>query len=116
MGYGMRNSNDKSIKEGKYTAAEMETISKEMQKVVSKDEAPALAPYGYKEGDVMVNKNAGLKHWEISFEEYKKFLEPYTAEYTTQVSKGNPDESDEVFMKKIKTMADLYIEKSRKVV
>ncbi|MGB5918225.1 nitrate reductase catalytic subunit NapA [Arcobacter sp.] len=116
MGYGMRRSDEKSIVEGKYTDKEMETISKEMQKVVSKDEAPALAPYGYKEGDMMVNKNAGLKHWEISFEEYKKFLEPYTADYVTQVSKGNPDESDEDFKKKIKELADLYIEKNRKVV
>ncbi|WP_375722796.1 nitrate reductase catalytic subunit NapA [Arcobacter sp. KX21116] len=116
MGYGMRRSDEKSIVEGKYTDKEMETISKEMQKVVSKDEAPALAPYGYKEGDMMVNKNAGLKHWEISFEEYKKFLEPYNADYVTQVSKGNPDESDEDFKKKIKELADLYIEKNRKVV
>lgn len=116
MGYGMRRNDEKSIKDGKYTAKEMETISKEMKKVVSKDEAPALKPYGYKEGDVMVNKPAGLKHWEISFEEYKKFLEPYTAEYVTSVSKGNPDESDADFMKKIKEMADLYIEQGRKVV
>ncbi|UTJ06953.1 nitrate reductase catalytic subunit NapA [Arcobacter roscoffensis] len=116
MGYGMRRSDEKSIKEGKYTDKEMETISKEMEKIVSEDEAPALKPYGYKAGDKMVNKPAGLKHWEISFDEYKKFLEPYTAEYTTQVSKGDPDESDEVFMKKIKELADLYIEKNRKVV
>ena len=44
----------------------------------SETEAPALAPYGYKAGDKMTHKNAGLAHWEISFEEYKKFLEPYT--------------------------------------
>lgn len=116
MGYGMRRDDEKAIKEGKYTAKEMETISKEMQKVVSKDEAPALAPYGYKEGEIMVNKPAGLKHWEISFEEYKRFLEPYDADYVTQVSKGNPDESDEDFKKKIKELADLYIEENRKVV
>lgn len=116
MGYGMRRAGEKSLVDGKYSALEMETIDKEMKKVVSKDEAPALAPYGYKEGDIMVNKPAGLKHWEISFEEYKKFLAPYTAEYTTQVSKGNPDESDADFMKKIKEMADLYIQKGRKVV
>ena len=117
MGYGMRNpENDISVKNGKYTKEELETMMKEVSKVVSEDEAPALQPYGYKAGDVMVNNPAGLKHWEISFEDYKKFLEPYTAEYVTKVSKGNPDESDEVFMKKIKTMADLYIEKSRKVV
>ncbi|RXJ99189.1 periplasmic nitrate reductase subunit alpha [Arcobacter sp. CECT 8986] len=116
MGYGMRRAGEKSLVDGKYSAKEMEIINKEMKKVVSEDEAPALAAYGYKAGDVMVNKPAGLKHWEISFEEYKKFLEPYDIDYVTKVSKGNPDESDETFKKKIKELADLYIEKNRKVV
>jgi len=116
MGYGMRRSDEKSIKEGKYTDLEMETISKEMKKVVSATEAPALAPYGYKEGDVMENKPAGLKHWEISFEEYKKFLAPYTLDYVAKISKGNPDEDINEFKKKLQTLANLYIEKGRKVV
>ncbi len=116
MGYGMRRSDEKSVKEGKYSAKEMETISKEMQKVVSATEAPALAPYGYKEGDVMVNKNAGLAHWEIPFEEYKKFLAPYTLDYVAKISKGNPDEDINQFKKKLQTLANLYIEKNRKVV
>ncbi|RXJ91565.1 periplasmic nitrate reductase subunit alpha [Arcobacter sp. CECT 8983] len=116
MGYGMRRSDEKAIKEGKYTAKEMETISKEMEKIVSETEAPALAPYGYKAGDKMVNKPAGLKHWEISFEEYKKFLEPYDIDYVAKISKGNPDESIEQFKEKLQKLANLYIEKNRKVV
>ena len=116
MGYGMRRAGEKSIKDGKYTALEMETIDKEMQKVVSAKEAPALEPYGYKEGDMMVNKPAGLKHWEITFEEYKKFLAPYTLDYVATISKGNPDEDINEFKRKLKLMADLYIEKGRKVV
>jgi nitrate reductase NapA len=116
MGYGMRRSDEKSIKDGKYSAKEMEIISKEMQKVVSATEAPALAPYGYKEGDMMVNKNAGLAHWEIPFEEYKKFLEPYTLDYVATISKGDPDEDINEFKKKLQTLANLYIEKNRKVV
>lgn len=118
-GYGMRKATDKSIKEGKYDALEMETIKKEMSKVVSAKEAPALAPFGYKEGDTMnmATPPAGdLMHWEVSFEEYKKFLEPYTLDYVAKISKGNPDESIEDFKKKLQTLADLYIEKDRKVV
>ena len=115
-GYGMRRSDEKAIKEGKYTDLEMETISKEMQKVVSATEAPALEPFGYKEGDMMVNKPAGLAHWEISFEEYKKFLAPYTLDYVAKISKGNPDEDLGEFKKKLKTLAKLYAEKGRKVV
>jgi len=123
MGYGMRRAGEKSLtpkrpdgSAGKYSAKEMETINEEMVHTVSANEAPALEPYGYKAGDKMVNKPAGLKHWHISFEEYKKFLAPYTLEYVTSVAKGNPDESDKEFGRKLKLLADLYIEKGRKVV
>ena len=116
IGYGMRRKGDKSLVDGKYTAKEMETISKEMEKKVSAKEAPALEPYGYKEGDVMKNTAGTLKHWHISFEDYKKSLEPYTLEYTAKIVKGDPDEDIEVFKKKLQQLADLYIEKDRKVV
>ncbi|NVJ52233.1 MAG: nitrate reductase catalytic subunit NapA, partial [Campylobacteraceae bacterium] len=116
MGYGMRRKGEKALEEGKYSDKEMETISKEMEKIVSETEAPALQPYGYKAGDKMVNKPAGLKHWEISFEEYKKFLEPYDIDYVAKISKGNPDEPIEQFKAKLQKLANLYIEKNRKVV
>jgi len=116
IGYGMRRAGEQAIKDGKYSNLEMETVNKEMQKVVSSKEAPALAPFGYKEGDVMKNKPAGLKHWEISFEDYKKFLEPYTLDYVANIAKGNPDEPIDEFKAKLQELAKLYIEKDRKVV
>ena len=116
IGYGMRRADEKSLKEGKYSAKEMETIKKEMEKKVSATEAPALAPYGYKEGDVMKNTAGTLKHWEISFEEYKKSLEPFTLDYVAKIAKGDPNEDIEAFKKKLQMLADLYIEKGRKVV
>ena len=116
LGYGMRKSSDKSIKEGKYSELEMETISKEMSKVVSAAEGPALEPFGYKEGDVMTNTGGTLGHWEITFEEYKKSLEPYTLDYTAKLCKGDPDEDLDAFKTKLQELADLYIEKGRKVV
>lgn len=115
-GYGMRRDDEKSVTEGKYTALEMETVSKEMRKVVSEKEAPALEPFGYKAGDMMEMKPAGLAHWEISFEEYKKFLAPYTLDYVAEISKGDPNEDLKQFKGKLKALADLYIEKDRKVV
>jgi nitrate reductase NapA len=123
IGYGMRRKGEKSItpvrpdgSAGKYSAKEMETINHEMAKKVSAKEAPALAPYGYKEGDVMKNNPGTLKHWHISFEEYKKSLEPFTLDYVAKISKGDPNEPLEDFKKKLKMLADLYIEKDRKVV
>ncbi|WP_297524632.1 molybdopterin dinucleotide binding domain-containing protein, partial [Sulfurovum sp.] len=123
IGYGMRRKGEKSItpvnpdgSAGKYSAKEMQTINKEMAKKVSAKEAPALAPYGYKEGDTMKNTPGTLKHWKISFDEYKKSLEPFTLDYVAKISKGDPNESLESFKKKLKMLADLYIEKGRKVV
>ncbi len=116
IGYGMRRAGEKSLKDGKYSALEMETIDKEMEKKVSAKEAPALAPYGLKEGDTMKHNPGTLKHWEISFEEYKKSLEPYTLEYTAKITKGDPNEDIEEYKKKLQALADLYIEKGRKVV
>jgi nitrate reductase NapA len=116
MGYGLRRAGEKSLKDGKYTADEMEIINKEMETIVSEKEGPSLAPYGYKAGDKMVHKPAGLKHWHISFEEYKKALAPYTLDYVAKISKGDPNESLDSFKKKLKNLADLYIEKDRKVV
>ncbi len=116
IGYGMRRSTDKSIVDGKYSALEMQTVSKEMKTIVSPEEGPALEPFGYKAGDTMEHTPAGLRHWEISFEEYKKFLAPYTLDYVAKISKGDPDEDLEQFKGKLKALADLYIEKGRKVV
>ena len=116
IGYGMRRAGEKSLKDGLYGPKEMEIIKKEMAKKVSPLEAPALKPYGYKEGDIMKNRPGTLAHWMISFEEYKKSLEPFTLDYVAKIAKGDPDESLESFKKKLKDLAALYIEKDRKVV
>jgi nitrate reductase NapA len=123
IGYGMRRAGEKSLlpvredgSAGKYSALEMETMKHEMSKVVSEKEGPALEPFGYKAGDTMKMKPAGLKHWEISFEEYKKFLAPYTLDYVAKIAKGDPEESIDSFKKKLQALAKLYVEKNRKVV
>ncbi len=116
IGYGLRREGEKSLKDGKYSAKEMEIISKEMKTIVSKKEGPALEPYGFKAGDTMNHQAGTLAHWEISYEDYKKSLEPYTLEYTAAIVKGDPDENVEVFKEKLQQLANLYIEKGRKVV
>jgi len=116
IGYGMRRSNEKSIKDGKYTKKEMQTIKKEMTKTLSKNEGISLKPYGYKAGDKMKHNGGTLKHWEISFEDYKKSIAPYTLEYTAKVAKGDANESLESFKKKLQKLANLYIEKNRKII
>lgn len=114
IGYGLR----EDIKHPKYAPSELDTASKQKSKVLSKDEAEALSYLGYKEGDVLEMKNSEKagNHWEITFDEFKKGLKVYTLDYTARVAKGDPQEPIEEFKKKLKMLADLYIEKGRKVV
>ncbi len=56
------------------------------------------------------------QHWLISFEDFKKGIEPYTLDFVAELARGDAEESLDNFKKKLKLLADLYIEKSRKVV
>ncbi len=114
VGYGMRNNPDHP----KYSALERETMSKQVSKVLSEAEGKTLAYLGYKAGDTLVNKNAAgaAKHWIIGFEDFKTGLEPYTLDFVGELAKGDPDEPLEEFKAKLQMLADLYLEKDRKVV
>lgn len=114
IGYGMR----EDVDNPKYSSLEKETMIKQKKKVISEREAPALAYLGVKPKDVLEMKHSGQAdaHWVISFEDFKKALEPYTLDYVATISKGDPDEPLEEYKKKLKALADLYIEKGRKVV
>jgi len=113
IGFGMRGPDH-----AKFSDLEKETVKKEVAKIISEDEAKTLAYLGYKAGDTMEMKNreTPANHWRISFEEFKKALAPYTLEFVAKVSKGNPDETIEDYKAKLQKLADLYIEKGRKVV
>ena len=111
IGYGMRTPDHPS-----FTDKERETVKKQVAKPVSSLEAKALSIYGYKEGDIIHMKHAKQagKHWMITFEDFKKGLEPYTLDYVARIAKGDPDEDLETFKRKLKALADLYIDKNRK--
>ncbi len=113
IGYGMR-----APDHPKFTDLERETVQREVSRKVSKNEAKTLAYLGYKEGDTIEMKNRGKagKHWAISFEEFKKGLEPYTLDFVAQLAKGDPDESISTFKTKLEVMAAMYADKARKVV
>ncbi|MDX2472362.1 MAG: nitrate reductase catalytic subunit NapA [Candidatus Krumholzibacteria bacterium] len=114
VGYGMRSNPDHP----KYTKLERETMVKQVRKVLSEAEGKTLAYLGYKAGDTMENKRAAgaIKHWIIKFEDFKKGLAPYTLDFVAELAKGDPDESLDDFKAKLQQLADLYLEKDRKVV
>ncbi|MBI5937823.1 MAG: nitrate reductase catalytic subunit NapA [Betaproteobacteria bacterium] len=113
IGYGFR-----PAKADQFASAkEMEVVKNEQEHVIDKWEAIAQRK---KEGEVVKQTNIlGPKpaaDWAISFEDFARALEPYDADFTTAVAKGDPDESDASFKAKLQKLADLYIDPKRKVV
>lgn len=109
IGYGMRPTEKFAY------PAERDTQAKQVKKVLSEDEAIAQrkAP-----GEAVEQKNAGGpagNHWQITIEDFKKGVEPYTLEFVSRVAKGNPDESTSDFAKKLKMLADVYCDKANRV-
>lgn len=112
IGYGMRSPDHE-----KFSIKEREIVQHQEEKEVSEAEGKALAYAGYRKGQTMKMDNASAagKHWLISFEQFKKGLEPYNLDYVAELAKGDPNESLASFKKKLKKLASLYIEKNRTV-
>jgi nitrate reductase NapA len=108
IGYGMRGTDKYAFE------AEKDIQAKELSIKLDKYEAIAQRR---KEGEVVKqnSRSKAMKHWQISFEDFKKGVEPYTLDFVAELSKGDADESLESHKKKLKLLADLYVEKGRKV-
>ncbi len=113
IGYGMRT----DINHPKYMKDELDTAAREASKTVTEDEAHAWSSLGIKAGSTlqMNNTKKPVKHWAISFEDFKKGLEPYTLDFVAKLAKGDPDESLSSFKKKLELLVDYYAAKDRKV-
>jgi len=109
IGYGMRGTDKFDY------AAEKDTNAKELSMQLGSAEAIAQ---GKKPGATVEQKNRATpdKHWLITFEDFKKGVAPYTLDFVAELAKGDPDEPLNDFKAKLKQLADLYIEKNRKVV
>ncbi|HOX89709.1 MAG TPA: nitrate reductase catalytic subunit NapA [Burkholderiaceae bacterium] len=110
IGYGLRPTDQYAY------PAEKDILAK--QKVVTLDKYEAIAQRR-KEGDKVEQKNAGPgagSHWSISFDEFKRGVEPYTLDFVAELAKGDDAESLDSFKKKLVALADLYIDPKRDVV
>ena len=109
IGYGMRATD-------KYAyPAEKDVQARELKVKLDKYEAIGQRKA---EGEVVEQKNTADpgKHWMISFDDFKKAVEPYTLDFVAELAKGDQDESLASFKGKLQQLADYYIEKERKVV
>ena len=109
IGYGMRPTDKYAL------PAERDIQAKELEVTLDRYEAVAQRR---KPGERVKQNNTKnpLKHWLISFQEFERALEPYTLDFVADLSKGDPDESMDSHRRKLQQLADLYIQKDRKVV
>jgi len=108
IGYGMRPTDKYAF------PAEKDIQAKERRVKLDKYEAIAQRR---QEGEVVEQKNTAnpAAHWLISFDDFKRALEPYTLDFVAELAKGDPDESLDSFKTKLKQLADHYIDPKRKV-
>jgi nitrate reductase NapA len=112
IGYGMRS----NVEHPSLSKKERETVRRQISRTLTKAEAHGMKALGMKAGQKMDMKNTKkpVKHWAISFADFKKGLEPYTLDYVARLAKGDPDESLSEFKKKLVKLVDYYVDKKRK--
>ena len=109
IGYGMRPT-DKFAYD-----AEKDTQAKEL--VVTLDKWEAIGQRR-KEGEKVEQKSrtSAGRHWLISFEEFKRGVEPYTLDFVAELCKGDPDEPIAKFKDKLEQLLALMIDPKRNVI
>lgn len=107
IGYGLRNTSRYA------TPAEHDVMARQLSIRLDKWEAIAQ---GRPEGEVVPQKNSGGsagKHWQISYEDFVKAVEPYTLDFVADLARGDADESPEEFKRKLRELADYYCDEKR---
>ncbi len=104
IGYGMRPTLQYSGK------AEHDTVAKEMENTLDRFEAVGQRRTAGQKVK-QVDRMAAGKHWLISYDEYKRGVEPYTLDFVAELAKGDADESIESFKAKLVQLADAYCNK-----
>ncbi|MDR0250221.1 MAG: nitrate reductase catalytic subunit NapA [Burkholderiales bacterium] len=112
IGFGMRPTDKFAF------PAEKDTLAKQLNYTIDKYEAigqrrPDMA------GRSIEQKDAGRAdaHWHITFDEYKRGVEPYNLDFVAELAKGDPSETLDAFKKKLQQLADYYIaDKSKKII
>ena len=109
IGYGLRGDDAHAYE------AEKDVTAKELSVKLDRFEAIGQRR---EPGEVVEQKNRSTagKHWMITFEDFKKAVEPYTLDFVAEIAKGDPDEDMEAFKKKLQLVADMYLRRDRNVV
>ena len=109
IGYGMRPTSKFAYE------AEKDTQAKELLVTLDKYEAVAQRRQPGEKVEQKSRTSAG-RHWLISFDEFKRGLEPYTLDFVAELCKGDSDEPIAKFKEKLEQLLQLMIDPKRNVI
>ncbi|MBL8138831.1 MAG: nitrate reductase catalytic subunit NapA [Acidobacteria bacterium] len=111
IGYGQRRD------ERAMTPAEAETRAAERVHTLTREEAVAQGrPEAAGTAVVQHRAAQAADHWQITADEFRAAVAPYTLDFVAPLARGNPDEPLEQFADKLRQLADLYCTRSRRIV
>lgn len=111
IGYGLPPNDDQAY------PAERDTLAKQQQVRLTRAEAIAQGLDPEAE-HIVAQEHTGSAgaHWRISFDDFRKAVEPYTLEWVAELARGDRDEPLEPFKEKLRALADVYADPQGKVV
>ena len=111
IGYGLRD-DDRGM-----SPAEKDTRAEQRAHVLSREEATAQGRGGESGRAMPQDRRAQASdHWLITFEEFRKAVDPYTLEFVAELARGQADEPLDQFKAKLVQLADVYADRAKKVV
>ncbi len=97
--------------------AEHDTRANERVHTLTRDEAVAQGRPEKAGERVAHDRRANANdHWLITADEFRAAVEPYTLDFVAGLARGNADEPLEAFRAKLVQLADLYCDRTRKIV
>jgi len=109
IGYGMRPTSKFAYE------AEKDIQAKELVVTLDKYEAVGQRRKAGEQVEQKSRTSAG-RHWLISFEEFKRGVEPYTLDFVAELCKGDVDEPLAKFKEKLEQLLQLMIDPKRNVI
>jgi len=111
IGYGLRD-DDRAM-----LPAERDTRAEQRAHVLTQDEAAAQGRAADAGRSVPQARSAQANdHWLISFDEFRRAVEPYTLDFVAALARGRSDEPLDDFKAKLVQLADAYADRARRVV
>ncbi len=111
IGYGLRDDDRGMRPAEKDTRAEQRAHTLTRDEAIGQGRAAAAGTLAPQTRSAQPND-----HWLITFDSFKKAVEPYTLDFVAELARGRADEPLDQFKAKLQQLADVYADRARKVV